>query len=134
VVDFSGALELAPAQTVTDYHLVAASKGKKSGNATGKPVALKSAVYDPATDSVALVPKGTVPKQPLQLTITATGTLDAEGRPIDGNRDGQPGGDFQVSFKGSGIQLSGVGEISAAAVDALLAAEEPRTRLRAPAR
>ena len=29
-----------------------------------------------------------------QLRITASGFLDASGRPLDGNGDGQPGGDY----------------------------------------
>jgi hypothetical protein len=96
VVSFSGALEKGPAETPGDYHLVALGKAKKSGKPAGKPVALTSAVYDPARNTVTLTPRGTVPNQTLQLTITAAGTLDAQGRPIDGNHDGQPGGNAVV--------------------------------------
>jgi hypothetical protein len=106
VVSFSDALEPGPAANLGDYQLVAPAKAKKSGKPAGKPVALISAVYDPALHTVTLTPKGTVPKQTLQLTITASGTLDAEGRSIDGNRDGRPGGDFQATFGRTGIRLS----------------------------
>jgi hypothetical protein len=71
-------------------------------------VPLTSAVYDPAAATVTLTPRGTVASQTLQLTITAAGTLDAMGRPIDGNRDGQPGGDFQATFGAAGIRLASV--------------------------
>jgi hypothetical protein len=96
VVSFSGALETGPAENPGDYHLVALGKARKSSKPPGKLVALTSAVFDPTRNTVTLTPKGTVPNQTLQLTVTAAGTLDAEGRPIDGNRDGQPGGDAVV--------------------------------------
>ena len=34
--------------------------------------------------------------QPPQLRIMASGILDTMDRPIDGNGDGQPGGDYEV--------------------------------------
>ena len=46
-----------------------------------------------------LTPRGKVPASPLQLTIIAAKTLDAEGRPIDGDHDGQPGGNFQTTLR-----------------------------------
>jgi hypothetical protein len=51
------------------------------------------------------------------LTISAAGTLDAQGKPIDGDRDGQSGGDFQATFGGAGVHLD---RISPAAADLLL--------------
>jgi hypothetical protein len=124
VVNFSGALEPGPAQNLADYHLVALGKAKKSGGRATKPVALTSAVYDPAMETVTLTPRGTVPKRTLQLTINAAGTLDAEGRPIVGNQ----GGNVVVKIgRRGGVRLSSAERsgppvrIPAAAVDALLA-------------
>jgi hypothetical protein len=94
VVSFGGALDSARAQNLGDYHLVAAGKDKKFGTRDDKAVALGLASYDSSAHTV--TPRGKVPKGSLQLTITATGSLDTQGRPLDGNRDGQPGGDFQV--------------------------------------
>jgi hypothetical protein len=126
VVRFSAALEPGPAQNLGDYHLVALGKGKKSG-AGGKPVALASASYDPAAHTVTLTPRGKVPAQSLQLTITAAGTRDVQGRPLDGNRDGQPGGDAVVTIGKGGVPIAAV---SARALDALLDSGSLRTRHR----
>jgi hypothetical protein len=108
-VNFSGALEAGPAQNLSDYQLASVGKAKKSGIPPTKPVALTSAVYNPSLDTVTLTPRGTIPKGPLQLTIIAAGTLDAEGRPIDGKRDGQPGGNFVATFGAGGIRLASIG-------------------------
>jgi hypothetical protein len=107
VVSFSGALEQGPAQNLADYHLAAVGRvKKKTGSSAGKPVALTAAAYDPVAHTVTLTPRGKLPRKPLQLTITAAGVLDAGGRPLDGNRDGKPGGNFQATFQGGGIRLA----------------------------
>jgi hypothetical protein len=123
VVSFSGALEQGPAENLADYHLAALGKAKKSGGGASKSVALASAVYDPATDTVTLTPRGTVPKGTLQLTINAAGTLDAEGRPIVGNQ----GSNVVATFgSGGGVSLARAGRpgpsirVSAEAFDALM--------------
>jgi len=38
------------------------------------------------------------PTGPLQLTITGSAILDAEGRGIDGNKDGQSGGNYATTL------------------------------------
>jgi len=123
-VGFSGALDPGPAANLSDYTLVALGKPNKSGARSITPVTLASATYNPAMDTVTLRPRGTLATQTVQLTIFAAGTLDASGRPIDGNRDGQPGGNFVTTLgtKG-GISLARVTpagqQVSAAAFDAL---------------
>jgi hypothetical protein len=106
VVNISGTLDPASAQVVSDYNLVSPGKDKKLGTRDDKTVVLTSATYDPVARAVTLTPKGRVPTGSLQLTIKAAGTLDAHQQPIDGNRDGQSGGDFQSTFKGGGITLA----------------------------
>jgi hypothetical protein len=66
--------------------------------------------------TVTLTPRGSVARKTLQLTISATGTRDARGEPIDGDRDGRSGGDFQATLGSVGIHLS---RISPATVDIL---------------
>ena len=128
VVSYSGALDPGHAQDLGDYHLVTAGRDKKFGNRDDKRVALASATYDPATHTVKLLPRGKVSNQKLQLSITAAGTLDAQHRPIDGNRDGQPGGDFRAIFGTGGVRLASVlqsgtsGTVSPEAFDTLLVA------------
>jgi RHS repeat-associated protein len=116
VVSFSGALAPAAAGNLAGYHLVALGKAKKGGKPSGKPVGLTSAVYDPVLHTVTLTPRGSVAKKSLQLTINATAALDAQGEPIDGDRDGRSGGDFQATFGTAGVHPS---RISPAAVDIL---------------
>jgi hypothetical protein len=108
VVSYSGALDQASAQDPNAYHLVAAGRDRMFGTRDDKTVILTAPLYDPTANTVTLNPKGTVPAQALQLTIPAALELDSEGRPIDGNRDGLPGGDFQASIKGSRINLPAV--------------------------
>jgi hypothetical protein len=128
VVSFSGALDKAAAQTLGDYHLISPGKAKKSRGPSSKPVPLTSATYDPALHTVTLTPGGKRTSSTLQLTINAAGTLDSVGRPIDGNRDGQPGGDVVATFGNAGIRLARAspagpsGRVSAQAFDALIVA------------
>jgi hypothetical protein len=126
VVSFSGALDQTGTLNVGDYHLVAADKEKKFGTRDDKPMPLVSAAYDLAGHTVTLTPRGTVPNQTLQLSITGSSLLDASAQRIDGNRDGQPGGSLAATFGNAGIHLSSVPlpglqhSISANALDALL--------------
>jgi hypothetical protein len=94
VVSYSGALDPTAAANLGAYHLFAPGTGKKLAVHNEKPIALASASYDPSARTVTLTPRGTVAGRGVQLSITAAQVLDTQGRPIDGNGDGQPGGDF----------------------------------------
>ena len=60
-----------------------------------KTVPIKSVVYDSVDDLAEIFPAGKLaPGKINQLTITASGILDSLGRPLDGNNDGQPGGNL----------------------------------------
>jgi hypothetical protein len=129
VVTFSGALNANDAQNTLAYNLVAAGKDKRFGTKDDKPVKIASAAYNSGANTVTLKPKGTVPNQTLQLTIPSGLVLDLEGRQIDGNRDGQPSGNFVGTFGKQGISLASVPQsglmhaVSANALDALLVAD-----------
>jgi hypothetical protein len=62
----------------------------------------------------------------MQLRITAALLTDIYGRPIDGNHEGQPGGDFVANIKGKSVtiqsatQAQSVSRLTAMAVDALM--------------
>jgi hypothetical protein len=99
VIGFSGALDPGAARVLGDYQLATVSKAKKSRAHAGKAVPLISATYDPSGHTVTLTPRGKAPASLLQLTIIAVKTHDAEGRPIDGDHDGQPGGNFQTTLR-----------------------------------
>jgi hypothetical protein len=82
VVGFSGPLEPASAQNLSNYALAALEKTRQKGRHKEKPVALASATYGPAPGTVTLTPRGKVPNQKLQLVIQTGGILDAAGAPI----------------------------------------------------
>jgi hypothetical protein len=118
VVSFSSALDPRPAQDPGGYHLVAAGKDKRFGTRDDKPITLVSAMYDAASHRVTLTPRGQVMNQALRLSITASGVLDTQERPIDGNGDGQPGGDFAATLGKGSVGPALVRAASAAAVHA----------------
>jgi hypothetical protein len=128
VINFSSALDVADAQDLAAYHLVAVGKlNKKAGQRATRPVKLTSATYSAATDTVTLAIKGKRPNQPLQLSINTSAVLDASGQPIAGS-SGQSGGPFQATFGKKGINLTSV---SAKAFDApaAMGSDSPRAGL-----
>ncbi|WP_406698319.1 hypothetical protein V5E97_05620 [Singulisphaera sp. Ch08] len=91
-----------------------------------KAVALKSAAYDPVTKRVTLATRAPLSlRNPMQLRVNAGGMRDTLGRPIDGDRDGQPGGDAVALLNKGRITLASVGRspnhlLLAQAVDHIL--------------
>jgi uncharacterized repeat protein (TIGR01451 family) len=105
VLDFSSPLNAADAQNTAAYQLVTLGKrNKKTGHQATKPVKLASATYNPTTKTVTLAVKGTLPNQPLQLSVNTSAVLDASGQPIAGS-SGQAGGTLQETFGKKGIIL-----------------------------
>jgi hypothetical protein len=102
VVSYSGTLNPSDAKDLAAYHLFRIGTGKKLGAHDEKAIILTSATYDPSARTVTLTPQGTVAGRGVQLSITAAQMLDSEGRPIDGNRDGQPGGDYVTNLDRGG--------------------------------
>jgi hypothetical protein len=85
VLQFSGGLDAADAQNIANYGLVTLPKSKKQKS---RPVALKTASYNPATDRVTLMTrKALVFSSPLEVTVKADGLLDAMGNPLDGGEN-----------------------------------------------
>ena len=71
-------------------------KGKKAKTVT-KGMAVKSASYDDASHTITLVLGGKLAAgSQAALTIHASGLTDTRGRSLDGNGDGQPGGDYSA--------------------------------------
>jgi hypothetical protein len=99
VINFSGALDPVTAQTLGDYRLATIVTAKKCHAYAIRAVGLISATYDPSNYTVTLTPRGKGGATPLRLTIVAARTLDAQDRPIDGDHDGQPGGNFQMTLR-----------------------------------
>jgi len=132
-VTFSGAVNMAEADSIKTYRL--ATPGKK-GLYTAKNagiIKLKSAVYNGSSDTVALTPKKpfalTKPVQLLVYGTGASGLQDAEGRLIDGDHNGTAGGTAVAILSKKSVTIDAVEQAqtkpaqltSAAVVDALLA-------------
>ena len=90
---------------------------------TAKVINIKSAVYNAATNTVALMLRNPIALTTrAQLTINGQATSgldDSYGRLIDGNHDGQPGGNA-VTILTAKTATSKAVSSPAAAVDALL--------------
>ena len=120
VLHFSGALNPTQAKSLAEFHLLS-GKVKKGHTTYSKPMPLSSAIYDPTAHTISLVPKGKLNlAQPEQLRITASLLTDSLGRPIDGNHDGQPGGDYVANLSKNKVTPLAVPRTTAAAVDAAL--------------
>ena len=108
VLQFSGALNAGAAGNANAYQLAQIIKVKATGKGKhrqpprtklGRPVAPASAVYNASNDSVTLTPRGKLNlAKPEELIINAALVTDTLGRPIDGNDDGQPGGNYVATF------------------------------------
>ena len=102
-VFFSGALDSAAADRLGAYATDSATHSKKLGTLYNKPIALRSVNYNAANNSVTLTARGTFPDGTMQLSINASLVLDAEGRQLDGNADGTPGGSFTGLLNNRGL-------------------------------
>ncbi len=102
-VTFSGALDESAADDITAYILDAATKSEKHGGRFTKPIRLSTASYNPITNVVTLTPRRKVPRGEMRLTVNASLVLDVEGREIDGNEDGQLGGNDVVILNYRGV-------------------------------
>jgi RHS repeat-associated protein len=98
VLQFSGALNPAQASSLAAFHLLS-GRVKKGHTIYNKTVPLSSAIYSPSAHTVELIPKSKLNlTQPEELIITAAQLTDIYGRPLDGNDDGQPGGNFVATI------------------------------------
>jgi len=99
VLQFSKALNAVGDQGIGSYSLATIPSGKKQRS---KAVALSRATYNPANNTVRLVTRRPlVLNPPLKLTINAARLFDTLGRPLDGDGDGQPGGNFVATLRRS---------------------------------
>jgi VCBS repeat-containing protein len=96
VLTFSTAMDPQSVTDLTHYQLV---RLRPHSGLPGRPIRLRSATYDPATFSITIRPL-----RHLYLfsryRFTASGLLDAQGIPLDGDGDGTPGGDLVITFRG----------------------------------
>jgi hypothetical protein len=129
-VTFSGAVNSAEAADTATYQLIKQGKHRSFVATRATTITIKSASYDPTDNQVTLIPKKPFAlSKPVEVLVEGeppSGLQDAEGRLIDGNRDGQPGGDATaILSKGSpsldAISTAGPSLAAANAVDVLVA-------------
>ena len=124
ILSFSGALNSKQAARTAEYKLVEAGKRGSSTAKNARVKKLQSAVYNPANHTVTLKLKQRIAQsKPVQLIVNGnppSGLEDSSGRLIDGNNDGQAGGNAVVVLKPGGATATAV-RIDADAADLLLA-------------
>ena len=118
VLQFSGALNAGAAGNANAYELApvikvkAKGKGKHKTPATTKLGALvhpTSAVYNGSNNQVTLTPPGKLNlTKPEELIVITSVLTDALGRQVDGNDDGQAGGNYIATFSGSRATTGGI--------------------------
>jgi hypothetical protein len=108
-VVFSGAVNTSEADSAAIYALVAAGKKGSFTARNAKAIRLRSAVYNAATNTVTLTTrKAFALRQAVRLTIDGIapgGLEDSSGRLIDGNHDGQPGGNAVIVLSRGGVTI-----------------------------
>jgi hypothetical protein len=135
VIQFDEPLNAAAAANLGAYMLTSRAPGKKHGT---RLLPLARSSYNGVTNTVTLTPPHTLSLNPsVQLRIVASVLTDALGRLLDGNHDGQPGGDFVATLSKAGakaasaIGAQSVKPLSTHVVDALLSAGFPPRGARA---
>jgi hypothetical protein len=81
-------------------------KTNKNGTTYTKNVGLSTFSYNANTFTLSIYPaKSLNLTLPEEIIITASALTDAYGRPLDGNHDGQPGGNFVATFSKKGVTI-----------------------------
>jgi hypothetical protein len=96
IIHFNGALADSQAANRNNYRLVSSGMDGRFGTWDDRRIALRSVVYDADAQSVILRPRSPIAwNRVVQVRVKAAGGVtDSMGRPIDGNLDGEQGGDF----------------------------------------
>jgi hypothetical protein len=109
-VDFSGAVNVAEADSVGVYRLTVAGKRKSFTGKGTRQIPILSASFNAATNEVTLLPrKAFALTKAVQLVVNGTapsGLEDALGRLIDGNHDDVAGGNAVAVLRHKGATLS----------------------------
>ncbi len=124
ILTFSAALNPTTAQKAAGYWVVLPGRDHRFGTRDDRIVKFRKAVYEASSDMVKLAP-GTRLAANSSLEIVVSGSAskphptDVWGRPIDGNKDGAPGGNFVATLGPSPaqarpIKLRRVGMVRAA--------------------
>jgi hypothetical protein len=112
IIVFSGGVNVSEADSLATYRLVMPGKKGSFIAKNAKVIALRSAVFDAARDAVTLTPRKPFSlSKPVQLVVNGqspSGLQDSTGRLIDGDHDGQAGGNAVAILRRGGAKLSAV--------------------------
>jgi type VI secretion system secreted protein VgrG len=104
VVTFSQPMDAARAASRTEYRLIGPGPDHKFGTKDDHRIPIRSARYNPATNSVLLRPVRRLPlHDKFQLTVKGTapdGLTSTLGILLDGAKTGQPGSDYVARITG----------------------------------
>jgi glucose/arabinose dehydrogenase len=111
VLNLSGPLDPSSARNRRGYWLVMPGRDRILGTRDDRRMRFRTARYVAGSTSISLVPGVRVgARQKYRVVAVASGTqgvlLDILGRPLDGDGDGQPGGDFVTTFPRGASALS----------------------------
>jgi hypothetical protein len=103
IVSFDAALDPASAQVAAAYWLVLPGRNHRFGARGGRRIRVRAAVYNGTADTVTLTPRAHLSSRTVfQLVVSGSTTgaavRDVWGRLIDGDHDGQPGGNDVVTL------------------------------------
>ena len=120
LIEFSGSINFAQAGTVGTYRLATAGKKNSFDAKNAKVIKLRSAAYNAASNTVTLTPtKKFLLTKTVQLRVNGqppSGLQDGGGLLIDGDHNGQPGGDGVALLHRNGAMISAVPSIRSAKV------------------
>ena len=106
MLTFSEDLNAATAEDLANYVLTLPGRDNRFGTGDDGIDDIRTARYDAATRTVTLTPRRRFSALRFaRLLVNGTaprGLTDVAGNLLDGNRDGQPGGDYVATFKGVG--------------------------------
>jgi hypothetical protein len=112
LVTLSGPVDASEADSTATYRLTTAGKKGSFTAKDARIISLSSASYDAANDTIALIPKKPFAlSKKVQLVVYGgppSGLQDSQGRYIDGNDDGQAGGNVARILSRSGVSLDAV--------------------------
>jgi hypothetical protein len=105
VITVSESLVPSTAGDVKNFSLLGSGKDKRLGTRDDKAIAIRSAVYDAALDTITLTPKKAIAMNQLVQLGVKSSVRDLAGNALDGDRDGRSGGDMSA-IVGRGTQLA----------------------------
>jgi hypothetical protein len=120
VINLSGPVNAAQADALANFQLMGANARGSFTARNSTRIALRSAVFNPANDTITLIPrKAFALTRPVELTIngtSASGVQDSSGQLIDGDGDGTAGSNAVAVIRRNGVTLNPLAPAPASAM------------------